>query len=715
MLFFLMFALVPASLGASVSTEAITGIGVTLQRIEGYWVISSIIAGSPAAHDPQMEAGARVLAVAQQGEDFRPATPMTLSELTSLLRGSAGTEVLVHLALPGQSGAMAERVISLRRAPLRHLPQASPFKITTKIGGVRRSQVWDSQTDEGGRTTLTGHSAPVVALGFGWRLRSASEDGSVRWWAVSSPGGGYTSLAAQQVPIVASISSGAWAMAIPEKIRVVSPGRSHDIETERMPVALSVSDDGTRLLTAYAEGDLELFGLSTGAPRMLVQGRISGVPKAVALSPDGRRIAIGTAEGALRLLSTTDFQDIADLDGHPGGTASLSFCGAGRLVSGGADLTVRVHRLDKSRPTSLAIRMQERVRAVACTFDGAIVAIALEKDPRVLLFTGSGDLLAAWIAHDAPVSSLAFDQAGERIASGAEDGTISISRVPRKDSPAPVAPVFSGPPIEDLDQPPAMSTLPRADGVAVIVGIESYAASALPRAAYGKRDAETLQRYFVRLLGYEPENVLLLTDEKATMSGIRSALAWARNHAKDRGSMIFYFSGHGTFDPVSGESRLVPSDASLKYLETSTLLVHDLARQLGKLPVKDVFIILDSCFSGQGPRSLSRPDIKPLVPVPVSTPDFGRVVVLSAASAGQISTVSNKSQHGLLTHYLLKAFRGEADRDGDAELTTREMFVFAAAGVSRDARKENIEQTPSIVPSLSKMGDAAEFRWQGKP
>lgn len=92
--------------------------------------------------------------------------------------------------------------------------------------------------------------------------------------------------------------------------------------------------------------------------------------------------------------------------------------------------------------------------------------------------------------------------------------------------------------------------------LAVIIGIEGY--QNLPKSDYSYDDARLVKDY-VKALGFKERNVDLITDEKATLSGIAKAMeAWLPNKAREDSRVFIYYSGHGAPDPVSGEAYLVP-------------------------------------------------------------------------------------------------------------------------------------------------------------
>ncbi|MBI4677269.1 MAG: hypothetical protein HY748_06775, partial [Elusimicrobia bacterium] len=132
---------------------------------------------------------------------------------------------------------------------------------------------------------------------------------------------------------------------------------------------------------------------------------------------------------------------------------------------------------------------------------------------------------------------------------------------------------------------------------------------------------------------------------------------------------------------------------------------------LAKLPSRDVIVVLDACFSGSGGRSVLAAGARPLVHMAKAPAAGGNMSVITAARSDQISTYYPDARHGMLTYFLLKGLRGGADRDSDREITTAELYDFLAPEVEREARKQHVEQTPTISPEPGRLGERASRVW----
>ena len=230
--------------------------------------------------------------------------------------------------------------------------------------------------------------------------------------------------------------------------------------------------------------------------------------------------------------------------------------------------------------------------------------------------------------------------------------------------------------------------------LAVIVGVEKY--QDLPTAEYSAKDARLVKDYLISL-GLKERNVELLLNERATLSSIKKTLeSWLPNRAKKNSRVLIYYSGHGAPEAASGEAYLVPYDGDPNYLSDTGYPLKRLYERLGRLQVAEVIVVLDSCFSGAGGRSVLAKGARPLV-MTAATPFIGaNMVILSAAEGNQISTSSPDKGHGLFTYYFLKALN-----DGKKNIV--DVYEYIRPQVEDDAKALNVRQTPQISPNGEKL------------
>lgn len=279
---------------------------------------------------------------------------------------------------------------------------------------------------------------------------------------------------------------------------------------------------------------------------------------------------------------------------------------------------------------------------------------------------------------------------------------------PSVTTPTPSKPETSAAPVSDVDRLPSSSGKPRAHAYAIVIGIEQYQQK-LPRADFAAHDAEIMGQYLSNVLGFPEENVVVLLNERATKTGVEKYIeGWLPDHVEQDDSVFIYFSGHGAPNPKTGKAYLVPYDGDPTFVEQTSYPLARLYERLEALPAKEVVVMLDSCFSGSGGRSVIAKGMRPMV-LSVENPLLakGRTVVLAASSGDQVSSTYDQKGHGLLTYFFLKGLQGEADRNRDQNIELTELFAYMKPQVERVARREfHNEQSPQLFgnPEILKKG-----------
>lgn len=150
--------------------------------------------------------------------------------------------------------------------------------------------------------------------------------------------------------------------------------------------------------------------------------------------------------------------------------------------------------------------------------------------------------------------------------------------------------------------------------LALLVGINQYPELVSDYAAKGSAlsgcltDVELQQELLIHRFGFQPEDILTLTDEAATRQGIIDAfISHLAQQAKPDDVVLFHFSGLGSQIQVEGaeahQYSLVPVDGVLPTVDNPIL--HDLTDEtllllLQSLPTEQVITILDTSYTSVG-------------------------------------------------------------------------------------------------------------------
>jgi len=270
---------------------------------------------------------------------------------------------------------------------------------------------------------------------------------------------------------------------------------------------------------------------------------------------------------------------------------------------------------------------------------------------------------------------------------------------------------------EDSDEPAPVARRPASGGAlvmaapqpasyALVIGIEKY--RDVTAATGARRDAERFAEMARTTLGVPEDNIRTLLDERAGKSDIAKQVRWLQSNVPAGGRIYMYFSGHGAPDPSSGVSFIVPYDGDPQYLAESAIKMTEILGDLEKTKARDVLAIADSCFSGQGGRSVLAPGTRPLVRVQ-EVKTTARVALLSASSGAEISGPTADGKGGLFSKYLIDAIgSGQADMNGDGQISLKELEEWIKPRVKREAKKANRDQTPSVQVG-KKLGAPDDF------
>nr|MBI3613319.1 ankyrin repeat domain-containing protein [Nitrospirota bacterium] len=295
-----------------------------------------------------------------------------------------------------------------------------------------------------------------------------------------------------------------------------------------------------------------------------------------------------------------------------------------------------------------------------------------------------------------------------RLLQQAEAGPVGAGAALSAAASVPAPPAAAAVPASDVDQPPAGLAKTKANAYAVVIGIDTYR-NKLPKADYASHDAEVMGNYLTKVMGYEEENVAVLLNDRAAKTDIEKYIEhWLPKRVEPGASVFVYFSGHGAPNPKTGDAYLVPYDGDPAFVDATGYPLKRLYDQVGKLQAKEVVVMLDSCFSGAGGRSVLAKGMRPMV-LSVENPVLagGKTVVLAASQGDQVSSTYDQKGHGLLTYFFLKGLQGEADRNKDGSVDLAELFNYLKPQVERKARRDfNNEQTPQLLgsPELLKRG-----------
>jgi hypothetical protein len=130
---------------------------------------------------------------------------------------------------------------------------------------------------------------------------------------------------------------------------------------------------------------------------------------------------------------------------------------------------------------------------------------------------------------------------------------------------------------------------------AVFIAIDRYQEWA--PLSYPVRDAKEIRDILLEY--YYIDAVWELYDRDATAAGIRQLFADLHAQVNRDDSVFVFYAGHGYTDRLTNTGSWIPSDGGMDVMAQTNWIPNIQIRNiLSRLPAKHVFLVVDSCFSG---------------------------------------------------------------------------------------------------------------------
>jgi len=245
-----------------------------------------------------------------------------------------------------------------------------------------------------------------------------------------------------------------------------------------------------------------------------------------------------------------------------------------------------------------------------------------------------------------------------------------------------------------------------------------------------KRDVAAIAAILMQQLGVQPASSKTLLDEAATRDGILRTFTDHLITPSKRGDLvIFYFSGHGSqiYDETNQEQdgyneTIVPFDGRIQGKPAADILDDELHALIERLDAKGVatIVILDSCHSGTGTRSLAR--LKRVQRLTKSSPNLPKALrtqrvaiptthdmLLAASRDNEPAYESGDSTdaHGEFTAALVSALKEGVAGASYRDLVSRVSIKLRAAGIDQSPQAEGDDRDLQAFSKPGKRGRVA--------
>jgi tetratricopeptide (TPR) repeat protein/uncharacterized caspase-like protein len=247
---------------------------------------------------------------------------------------------------------------------------------------------------------------------------------------------------------------------------------------------------------------------------------------------------------------------------------------------------------------------------------------------------------------------------------------------------------------------PAPVTVPRS--YALVIGISKY--KNLPpegQLDFPERDAASIFTVLISPEGgqFPVQNVHRLIGAQATLANIRTELeSWLPSVAKDDDRVLIYFAGHGFVS--DGKAYLAPYDINRADIPGTSYPMDQLGSVIGsKIHGKWKVLLTDACHSGAITPEADRAQVNRTLL------DLNKSLFSMTASRDREQSFESTrwgGGHGAFTYFVIKGMEGEADSNGDGQVSADELgeYVHTNVRTATEGRQNPTSERGSFDPNM---------------
>lgn len=191
------------------------------------------------------------------------------------------------------------------------------------------------------------------------------------------------------------------------------------------------------------------------------------------------------------------------------------------------------------------------------------------------------------------------------------------------------------------------------DSFVLAIGINKYA-DATP-VEYADVSAMAFADLAETTLGVPKENIITLYNDEATSGQLKSKIELIKELADKNGDIYIYFAGHGV-PGKDGASYMLPQDmtADAIHLEPN-LKLENIYKKLNTAKAKNVFVFMDSCFSGRDDKgALLYQGVAPVLRTKKTSLTGKKITVMTAGQSTDFANDHKKKKQRMFSYYLIK-------------------------------------------------------------
>jgi uncharacterized caspase-like protein len=255
---------------------------------------------------------------------------------------------------------------------------------------------------------------------------------------------------------------------------------------------------------------------------------------------------------------------------------------------------------------------------------------------------------------------------------------------------------------------------------ALIIGIGDFADPNIEPLRYSMGDAESFRDVLLDAKGggFKAGNVRLLTNQDATLRGIKEGINWLARSAAPDDMVVVYVATHGSsrdLDTV-GANYIITHDTEVganinpDSLYATALPMVELANAVAtRVKARRTAVFLDTCYSGGSTEAGGKLLAPGVATASVSAATLEHIsqgtgrIILTASRTDEESLESDTLHHGYFTYFLVQALRDRPEQPLSRVFAYVQQHV--AEKVAADYKQYNLHQDPV----MSRSADDADF------
>ena len=232
------------------------------------------------------------------------------------------------------------------------------------------------------------------------------------------------------------------------------------------------------------------------------------------------------------------------------------------------------------------------------------------------------------------------------------------------------------------------------NALALIIGVSDYE-NTPAKAIFADTDAMVFHDYASEKLGIPDNRIKTLVndgaDEREMLLAVQTWLS--RSVKQDQTDVYVFFAGHGLASDDGQNMYLLPYDGSPELLDDTAILRDRLFNDIATANPRSVTVFLDTCYSGSTRGSEMLIAARPILLKAKDSAVPEGFTVFTAAAGDETAKPLEEAKHGMFSYFLMKGMEGDADTNGDKQITAGELHAYVKSNV---VQQSSGTQTPEL-------------------